>query len=202
VTQSLTTALLDSLALVTSAADRKEISSALLALVDRTLDWFDAMGRDSSDSSHLRDSTGEALTALVRQVTAVVKRQTELVTAPTNPVPASHVPSHVPSQSGRQLVVSIVQEAAGHAELISELLKAAPLDLDQFKAQLHLLVAAVKRIDPHLTREGDRQVVVEATKHVLHMAIELQAAPDQSPLPVLTAISELLRALTSALRSQ
>ncbi len=200
VTQSLVTAVLDSLALITSAADRKEISTALLALVDRTLDWFEAMGRDSSDVTALRDSTGEALTALVRQVTAVIKRQNELSTAAATPAPRPVVSA--PSTSTRQAVVSIVEEAARHAELISELLKIAPYDLEQFKAQLHLLVAAVKKIDPHLTREEDRESVVQCTKHVLEMAIELQSAPDQSPLPVLTAISQLLRALTAALRSQ
>ncbi len=199
VTQSLVTAVLDSLALVTAAADRKEISTALLALVDRTLDWFEAMGRDSSDATALRDSTGEALTALVRQVTAVIKRQTEHVTSSTAQ-PSVSVPA-VPAQS-RQAVVSVVEECARHAELISETLKSPPYNLEQFKAQLHQLVAAVKKIDPYLTREGDRETVVQSTKHVLEMAIELQTAPDQSPLPVLTAISELLRALTAALRSQ
>lgn len=196
VTQSLVTAVLDSLALVTAAADRKEISTALLALVDRALDWFEAMGRDSSEVTALRDSTGEALTALVRQVTAVIKRQTELVA----PRQSASVPV-VPAQS-RQAVVSVVEECARHAELISETLKSPPYELEQFRAQLHQLVAAVKKIDPYLTREGDRETVVQSTKHVLEMAIELQSAPDQSPLPVLTAISELLRALTAALRSQ
>jgi hypothetical protein len=199
VTQSLVTAVLDSLALVTAAADRKEISTALLALVDHTLDWFEAMGRDSIEVTALRDSTGEALTALVRQVTAVIKRQTELVSAPQPSVAVSHVPA---TQNTRQAVVSVVEEAARHAELISETLKTAPYDMPQFKAQLHLLVAAVKKIDPYLTREGDRETVVQSTKHVLEMAIELQSAPESSPLPVLTAISELLRALTAALRSQ
>jgi len=195
VTQSLVTAVLDSLALVSAAADRKDISTALLALVDHTLDWFEAMGRDSSEVTALRDSTGEALTALVRQVTAVIKRQTELSTAPQSVT----VPAPAPS---RQAVVSVVEECARHAELISETLKSPPYNLELFRQQLHQLVAAVKKIDPYLSREGDRETVVQSTKHVLEMAIELQGAPDQSPLPVLTAISELLRALTAALRSQ
>lgn len=101
-------------------------------------------------------------------------------------------------------MIEVVQEAAKHAEKISELLKSQEFDATLFKEQLALLVAAVRKVDSYISDDVYREKIISSTKAVLERAIELQQSGggQSSRLPVITSITELLRCLTIGLQQQ
>jgi hypothetical protein len=105
-------------------------------------------------------------------------------------------------QKERNELIEVIQEATKCAEKISELLKSQEFDATIFKEHLTALVAAVKRVDPYISDDVQREKIISSTKSVLERAIELQQSGggQSSRLPVITSITELLRCLTIGLQ--
>jgi cytochrome c556 len=110
--------------------------------------------------------------------------------------------NHKRQQQERTTLIEIVQEAAKYAEKISEILKTpTAFDATLFKENLTAMVNAVKRIDPYIADENQRQKVITTTRTVLERAIEFhQSGGQSSPLPLLNSVTELLRCLTVGLQ--